>query len=789
MSRRLGSRDSIGGSEQDGDDEHRQTHGASRRADRPARRVLGRPAPGAGDHRGGVARRALRRALARRQGQPGPAQPHAPGGRRRDPPRLLRGRGGHRNHEHLHGDLDRPGRLRARGRRLRDEPGRRASGARGGGRGRRLRRGLGRALERGALALAQGGRSELPLGHVRPGTGVLCGADPCARGGRRRPAADRDRLRHAQRQGGDRGRAGRRAGPAALAVVHRDRPVRPQSLRADRRGVLGLGRAREAAGRRRQLLARRRADAAVRARPRADRVHLRRLPPECGAPERDGDPRRAARRHQPLPGRVRPRRPRQPRRRLLRDTPGARRGDQARGRRRPPAHDPDPGAAPSFQRPGAVRDRRRHGLRDDRRAHERHGLRPLPQADRGGRLHGRRRGRGRAGARRGQPARREHGRRPARVGAGDDDVPERDRDRAGGGADPDHGRQLAALSAGGRAQVRPGQGRGQLDQPQGGRGGVPRPGRDGPPLRRRRDRDGLRRARPGRHGRAEGRDLRPRVRPAHGEGRVRAGGHRLRPQRARRRHGHRGAQRVRQGVHPEPAADQGALPGRAHERRDLQPLLRVPRQRRRARGDALVVPVPRDQGGPGHGHRQRRPARRLRGHPTRPARAGRGRDLQPSPGGDRAPGRVRTVRARRGHQARARPLLARGAGRGAPLVRARPRRRRLHRGRHRGGKAEAPAAARRDRGAADAGHAGRRRPVRLGADVPAAGGEERPRDEACGGVPGAVHGGGEGAERRRRPAPRARSSSPPSRATSTTSARTSSASCSAATATRSSTSA
>ena len=38
-----------------------------------------------------------------------------------------------------------------------------------------------------------------------------------------------------------------------------------------------------------------------------------------------------------------------------------------------------------------------------------------------------------------------------------------------------------------------------------------------------------------------------------------------------------------------------------------------------------------------------------------------------------------------GTQARARPLLARGAGRAAALARARPRRRRLHRGGHRGG--------------------------------------------------------------------------------------------------------
>ena len=44
-----------------------------------------------------------------------------------------------------------------------------------------------------------------------------------------------------------------------------------------------------------------------------------------------------------------------------------------------------------------------------------------------------------------------------------------------------------------------------------------------------------------------------------------------------------------------------------------------------ARGDPLGVPVPRDQGRPRHGHRQRRPAGGLRGHPGRTARARRGR--------------------------------------------------------------------------------------------------------------------------------------------------------------------
>ena len=61
------------------------------------------------------------------------------------------------------------------------------------------------------------------------------------------------------------------------------------------------------------------------------------------------------------------------------------------------------------------------------------------------------------------------------------------------------------------------------------------------------------------------------------------------------------------------------------------------------------------------------------------------------------------------------------------------------------------APARRDRRPADGRDEGRRRPLRLRPDVPAPGGQERAGDEARGGVPGAVHGGGEGADREQRP--------------------------------------
>ena len=56
------------------------------------------------------------------------------------------------------------------------------------------------------------------------------------------------------------------------------------------------------------------------------------LLPERRAPERDGRARRATRRYEPVPARVRRGRSRQPRRRLLRDDAGARQADRGGGR-------------------------------------------------------------------------------------------------------------------------------------------------------------------------------------------------------------------------------------------------------------------------------------------------------------------------------------------------------------------------------------------------------------------------------------------------------------------------
>ena len=166
----------------------------------------------------------------------------------------------------------------------------------------------------------------------------------------------------------------------------------------------------------------------------------------------------------------------------------------------------------------------------------------------------------------------------------------------------------------GRAEMRAGQAGRQLDQPEGRRRRLPAEGGGGPALRRRRRGDGVRRAGPGRHHRAQGRDLPARLRAADRARRLRSVRHHLRSEHPRHRHRPRGAQRLRDQLHRGDAHHQGDLPGREDQRRRQQPVVLVPRQRRRARGDPLGVPVSRDQGRHGHGHRQRRPAGRLRGH-------------------------------------------------------------------------------------------------------------------------------------------------------------------------------
>ncbi len=160
-----------------------------------------------------------------------------------------------------------------------------------------------------------------------------------------------------------------------------------------------------------------------------------------------------------------------------------------------------------------------------------------------------------------------------------------------------------------------------------------------------------------------------------------------------------------------------------------------------------------------HGHRQRRPARRVRRARPGAARARRGRRAQPThrmrpSAWSRSPRRTRP-RARRATEDLAWRAMQR---RGAAVARA-------GQGHHRTSSSRIPKkrgsryarADPGDRGPADGRHERRRRPVRRRQDVPAAGGEERAGDEAGGRPPGAVHRGGKGEERATPASPRARS--------------------------------
>ena len=314
-------------------------------------------------------------------------------------------------------------------------------------------------------------------------------------------------------------------------------------------------------------------------------------------------------------------------------------------------------------------------------------------------------------------------------------------------------------------------------------------------LRRRRGRDGLRRAGPGRHRRAQGVDLRPGLRPAHPAGRLPAEDIIFDPNVLAVATGiaeHNGYAKAFIDALP---LIKERCPGVADQWRHLEPVVLLPRQRRRPRGDALGVPAI-TRSGPAWTWASSTPAS-SRSTQDIPADL---LELVEDVLFDRRPDATdRLVDLRRdavsgaGYAPHSRPVLARGAGRAAADARPRARHRRLHRGRHRGGPAAGGPPPRRHRGPADGRHEDRRRPVRRREDVPAAGGEERPGDEARRSAylepfmeaekerPGRGPG--------RANAARARSCWPPSRATCTTSARTSSASCSAATTTRSSTSA
>ena len=170
-------------------------------------------------------------------------------------------------------------------------------------------------------------------------------------------------------------------------------------------------------------------------------------------------------------------------------------------------------------------------------------------------------------------------------------------------------------------------------------------------------------------------------------GRLSARRHHLRSEHPHRRHRHGGAQQLRGRLHQRHALDQGQPAARQGERRRLQYLVQLSRQQQGARGHALRVSLSRHRGGHGHGHRQCRNARGLRGDRAGAEGAGRGRAAQPPSRCDRAPGGVRRnaegaggaeVERKEGRR------MAQRHRRRAPFARAGQGHRRVHRDRRRG---------------------------------------------------------------------------------------------------------
>ena len=210
-------------------------------------------------------------------------------------------------------------------------------------------------LNRLALRLAEGRRSCVPLGDVRGGAGELRGADRSARRGRDRPPSDRDDLRHAQRK----------AAIVAAADVAPELPLWLSFTAIDRSGRNLSGQTAEAfwvsVEHARPLVVGVNCSLGAREmRPfleglaRAADTYVS-CYPNAGLPNAMGEHDEAAGRHEPPPPRIRRGRPRQCRRRLLRDDAGAHPPDRGRGRRDGRTADSRPRAADPLERPRAVR--------------------------------------------------------------------------------------------------------------------------------------------------------------------------------------------------------------------------------------------------------------------------------------------------------------------------------------------------------------------------------------------------------------------------------------------------
>ena len=209
--------------------------------------------------------------------------------------------------------------------------------------------------------------------------------------------------------------AAARPAPADHDLGHHHRPFRAHAVGPDADRVLAFGAPRPALRGRAQLRARRDGDAPASGRNRRRRRHAdlrlsqrrpaQRIRPLRREPRGDGGRDR----------RIRPRRPRQHRRRLLRLDARPHPGDRRGGARRCAPRGPERCAADAPVRPRAVHPDPRHSLRQRRRAHQRHRLGAVPQADHRRRLCRRARRRARSGRGRRADPRRQHGRGPASI--------------------------------------------------------------------------------------------------------------------------------------------------------------------------------------------------------------------------------------------------------------------------------------------------------------------------------------------------------------------------------------
>ena len=305
--------------------------------------------------------------------------------------------------------------------------------------------GLGRAAQRDAVAEPEGRRPVLPHAHLRPGQGGVRRADA-----RRSPRAvstcscsRRSSTRSTRRR-----RSPRRARtspqlPLWISATIVDRSG-PDALGADDRGVLGLGRARRAADRRRSTARSARARCAPTSpTSRTSRPCLVSAHPNAGLPNAFGGYDETPEVTSTLLGEFARAGPPERRRELLRlgaRAHGRDRRRRARASRRASCpsmpHRPRWSGLEPFEigpDTGFVLIGERTNVTGSARFRRPVEARRLRRRGRGG---------ARAGARRRERARREHGRRPARERGGDAHVPQRDRDRARGRAAADDGRQL-----------------------------------------------------------------------------------------------------------------------------------------------------------------------------------------------------------------------------------------------------------------------------------------------------------------------------------------------------------